>query len=71
MSSKYICFFSGSFIEANFIESKLSENNIKYILRDDQKSANLAGFGIPNFLNSCKIFIKKKDIEIAKKLCKH
>ena len=71
MTIKYVFFFSGSIIESNRIASKLSEYNIKYIQRDDQRSANLAGFGIPNYLFSQKIFIDKKDIEKAKKICKN
>ncbi len=71
MTIKYVFFFSGSIIESSRIASKLSEYNIKYIQRDDQRSANLAGFGIPNYLFSQKIFIDKKDIEKAKKICKN
>ena len=68
MSLEYICFFSGSMIEANHLTSKLSENKVKYILKDDHYSATLAGFGTPNYLNSYKIFIKKEDLEFAKRI---
>ena len=57
MSKEYIHFFSGSIIEANHLTTKLSENKIKYIVKDDHYSATLAGFGASNYLNSCKIFI--------------
>ena len=52
MKSEYVHFFSGSLIETNYITTKLSEHRLKYIVRDEQKSANLAGFGIPNYLFS-------------------
>ncbi len=68
---EYIHFFSGSIIEANHLTSKLSENKIKYILKDDHYSATLAGFGAPNHLNSYKIFIKKEDLDLAKRIYKN
>ena len=71
MKSDYVHFFSGSFIETNYIATKLSEYRLKYIIRDEQKSANLAGFGIPNYLFSHKIYITKNDFEMAKKICKN
>ena len=71
MKSEYVLFFSGSFIETNYIATKLSEYRLKYIIRDEQKSANLAGFGIPNYLFSHKIYITKNDFEMAKKICKN
>ena len=71
MKSEYVHFFSGSLIETNYITTKLSEHRLKYIIRDEQKSANLAGFGIPNYLFSHKIYITKTDFEMAKKICKN
>tara|TARA_B100001175_G_scaffold212039_1_gene180106 strand:- start:196 stop:411 length:216 start_codon:yes stop_codon:yes gene_type:complete len=71
MSFEYVHFFSGSMIETNYLATKLSEYRLKYIIRDEQKSANLAGFGIPNYLFSHKIFINKADYEKAKKICKN
>ena len=71
MSKGYIHFFSGSIIEANNLTTKLSENKIKYILKDDHYSATLAGFGASNYLNSCKIFIKKEDLDLAKMIYKN
>ena len=71
MSTEYIYFFSGSVIEANHLTTKLSENKIKYILKDDHYSATLAGFGVPNYLNSYKIFIKKEDLDLAKMIYKN
>tara|TARA_B100000902_G_scaffold119945_1_gene120323 strand:+ start:196 stop:411 length:216 start_codon:yes stop_codon:yes gene_type:complete len=71
MKSEYVYFFSGSLIETNYIATKLSEYRLKYIIRDEQKSANLAGFGIPNYLFSHKIYITKNDFEMAKKICKN
>jgi hypothetical protein len=70
MKLEYVHFFSGSLIETNYIATKLSEYRLKYIIRDEQKSANLAGFGIPNYLFSHKVYITKNDFEMAKKICK-
>ena len=71
MSTEYIYIFSGSVIEANHLTTKLSENKIKYILKDDHYSATLAGFGATNYLNSYKIFIKKEDLDLAKMIYKN
>ena len=38
--------------------------------KDQQNSANLAGFGIPNYLFSCEVFVKSIDYEKARMLCK-
>ncbi len=63
MNSKYVHIFSGSMIEANKLVYELSENKIYSILKDETKSATLAGFGVPNFLYSYKVFVKKEDVE--------
>ena len=70
MKSKYIHVFIGSMIEANRLVSDLSQININSIVKDEAKSANLAGFGVPNFLFTHKVFVKKKHLEKAKKLIK-
>ena len=70
MNSKYIHVFTGSMIEANRLVSDLSQININSIVKDEAKSANLAGFGVPNFLFTHKVFVKKKYLEKAKKLIK-
>ena len=44
MTIEYVYFFSGSMIESNALASKLSSQNIKFIIKDEQNSANLAGF---------------------------
>ena len=56
MTIEYVYFFSGSMIESNALASKLSSHNIKFIIKDEQNSANLAGFGVPNYLFSHKVF---------------
>tara|TARA_B100000427_G_scaffold92083_1_gene76035 strand:- start:679 stop:912 length:234 start_codon:yes stop_codon:yes gene_type:complete len=68
MDSKYVHVFSGSMIEANKLIHELSEIKIYSILKDETKSAVLAGFGVPNFLYSYKVFVKKEDIERTKKI---
>ena len=67
--SKYVHLFSGSIIESNALTHELSKLGIMFILKDQQNSANLAGFGIPNYLFSCQVFVKSNDYEIAKTLC--
>ncbi len=67
--SKYVHLFSGSIIESNALAHELSKLGIKFIIKDEQNSANLAGFGIPNYLFSCQVFVKSNDYEIAKTLC--
>ena len=59
MDSKYVHVFTGSMIEANRLVSDLSQININSIVKDEARSANLAGFGVPNFLFTHKMFVKK------------
>ena len=70
MTIEYVYFFSGSMIESNALTSKLSSHNIKFIIKDEQNSANLAGFGVPNYLFSHKVFVNKNDLEKAKLICR-
>jgi|TARA_B100000959_G_scaffold180937_1_gene189274 hypothetical protein len=68
MDSKYVHVFTGSMIEANRLVSDLSQININSIVKDEARSANLAGFGVPNFLFTHKVFVKKQCLEKAEKL---
>ena len=36
-----------------------------YLIKDESKSGNLAGFGIPNYMYSHKVFIHKDQYEDA------
>lgn len=67
--SKYVHLFSGSIIESNALTHEMSKLGIKFIIKDQQNSANLAGFGVPNYLFSCQVFVKSNDYKIAKTLC--
>ena len=69
--SNYVHLFSGSIVESNALTHELSKLGIKFIIKDQQNSANLAGFGIPNYLFSCQVFVKSHDYEMAKTLCIH
>ena len=71
MNSEYFLFFEGTFVESMRIINELKINEISFIIKDEQKSANLAGFGIPNYLYSVKIFIKKKDLYKVKNIYKY
>ena len=57
--SNYIQIFFGSEIDAISLKSKLNDINIYPILKNEINSANLAGFGVPNYLYSHKLFIHK------------
>lgn len=57
--SNYIQVFFGSEIDAISLKSKLNDINIYPILKNETNSANLAGFGVPNYLYSHKLFIHK------------
>ena len=48
--SNYIQVFFGSEIDAISLKSKLNDINIYPILKNETNSANLAGFGVPNYL---------------------
>ena len=64
--SNYVHLFSGSFVESNALTYELSKLGIQFIIKDQQNSANLAGFGIPNYLFSCEVFVKSIDYEKAR-----
>tara|TARA_B100001057_G_scaffold472322_1_gene535508 strand:+ start:1557 stop:1790 length:234 start_codon:yes stop_codon:yes gene_type:complete len=57
--SDYIQVFFGSEIDAISFKSKLNDINIYPVLKNETNSANLAGFGVPNYLYSHKLFIHK------------
>tara|TARA_B100000886_G_C20344066_1_gene457882 strand:- start:701 stop:913 length:213 start_codon:yes stop_codon:yes gene_type:complete len=65
----YVHLFSGSFIESNALTYELTKLGIKFIVKDQQNSANLAGFGIPNYLFSCQVFVQLHSYKKAKMLC--
>ena len=69
--SNYVHLFSGSFVESNALTHELSKLGIQFIIKDQQNSANLAGFGIPNYLFSCEVFVKSIDYEKARMLCRN
>ena len=55
----YVQIFYGSEIEALELKSRLNDLNIFPILKDETKSANLAGFGVPNYMYSHRVFVHK------------
>ena len=63
--SNYIQVFFGSEIDAISLKSKLNDINIYPILKNETNSANLAGFGVPNYLYSHKLFIHKDQYNVA------
>ena len=64
-ADELIHIYSGSFLNAQFITNVLDENNIKYIIKDDYQNSIIAGWVSPGSENSIRVFVAKKDIEIA------
>jgi len=63
MSQEYIKIFSGTSIITTRLKSLLEEHYINSIIRDDQESARLAGFGAP--INSVQLFVLASDVASA------
>ena len=65
MLTDYIQIFCGSGIDALELKNRLNDISIYPIIKDESKSGNLAGFGIPNYMYSHKVFIHKDQFEDA------
>jgi hypothetical protein len=58
--------FSGSEVESMAIAKILSENNLKYVIKNNVESARLAGFG--NLDASVEIYINEEDSDFWNKI---
>lgn len=58
--------FTGSFITVNRIADLLQKDSIKVLIRNNEESARLAGFGSTG--DNVELFIDKKDVPNAKKI---
>ncbi len=65
--SDYERIYTGSFINVQFLQSILSEKGINSVKRDDFESGLRGGFG-GGLPNQVQLFVKKKDILLAKAL---
>lgn len=65
--SDYERIYTGSFINVQYLQSILEERGINSVKRDDFESGLRGGFG-GGLPNQVQLFVKKKDILIAKAL---
>ena len=70
-ADELIHIYSGSLINAQFIENVLDENNIKCMVKDDYQNSIIAGWVSPGSENSVRVFVAKKDVEAAKEVIKN
>jgi hypothetical protein len=63
---EHIKIFTGNSILINRIVSLLDENNIPSLIRDNEESGRLAGFGVPQ--NSVELFVYRSDVDEAQKI---
>lgn len=63
---EHIKIYTGSSILINRIVSLLDENNIPSLVRDNEESGRLAGFGVPQ--NSVELFVYGSDVDEAQKI---
>ncbi len=63
MNTEHIRIFSGSPVITNGLKSLLRENNIDSLIKNQDESARLAGFGGP--MNLAELFILDIDLEKA------
>ena len=70
-ADELIHIYSGSLINAQFIENVLDKNNIKCMVKDDYQNSIIAGWVSPGSENSVRVFVAKKDVEAAKEVIKN
>ena len=70
-ADELIHIYSGSFLNAQFVTNVLDENNIKCMVKDDYQNSIIAGWVSPGSENSVRVFVTKKDVEVAKEVIKN
>ena len=70
-ANELIHIYSGSFLNAQYVANVLDENNIKCMVKDDYQNSIIAGWVSPGSENSVRVFVAKKDVEVAKKAIKN
>lgn len=68
-NSNYIKVFTGNFIMAQRIVSNLEKENINAVVKDEEKSARLSGFGT-SILGQQDLFVHKDELEKTKLVIK-
>lgn len=68
MKNNYIEMYSGSDIEANYIASLLSDNNINYIIENVLNESISAGWANGSSYNSSIIKVVESDADKAKEI---
>lgn len=66
MSDSFTLLFSGSIVDVNRVKAILEENNIFPIVKDENESARLAGFGATSMIQQ--VFVPNSALEKAKNL---
>lgn len=66
MSNSFTLLYSGSIVDVQRVKALLEENNIYPIIKDENESARLAGFGAPSMMQQLLVLVS--ELEKAKSL---
>ena len=66
MSDSFILLYTGSLIDVQRLKGLLEENNIFPIIKDENESARLAGFGAPSMMQQ--LWVPLSEVKKAKAL---
>lgn len=63
----YVKIYSGSFILVQLICKNLENQSITPVIKDENESARLAGFGASNYGNQ-EVFVHESELKLANKI---
>ncbi len=66
--NEHVKLYSGSSITVNRIASILEQDEIPSLVRNNEESARVAGFGVPQ--NSVELYVNESDLESAQAILK-
>ncbi len=66
MPDSFTLFHTGSLVEVHRLKAMLEKNGIFPIIKDENESARLAGFGAPNMMQQ--LWVPISEVEKAKTL---
>jgi hypothetical protein len=66
MSDSFTLLYTGSLIDVQRLKGLLEENNIFPIIKDENESARLAGFGAPSMMQQ--LWVPSSEVKKAKAL---
>ncbi len=66
MSNSFTLLYSGSIVDVQRVKALLEEKNIYPIIKDENESARLAGFGAPSMMQQ--LLVLDSEVEKAKSL---